>query len=60
MELQTIGHRLARAFPATNQLVTPTVAGFDDWFTGRESRALYLGVWGAAACVLLIVCSGSP
>ena len=55
-ELQTVGQRLAMAFPATNQLVAPTVSGFDDWFVGRESRALYLGVWGAAACVLLIVC----
>lgn len=55
-ELQAIGHSLARAFPATNQLVAPTVAGFDDWFVGPESRALYLGVWGAAGCVLLIVC----
>ena len=55
-ELQTIGDWLARAFPATNQFVAPTVSGFDDWFVGRESRALYLGVWGAAGCVLLIVC----
>ena len=45
-ELRTIGDRLARAFPATNQFVAPTVSGFDDWFVGRESRALYLGVWG--------------
>ena len=55
-ELRTIGDRSARAFPATNQFVAPTVSGFDDWFVGRESRALYLGVWGAAGCVLLIVC----
>jgi putative ABC transport system permease protein len=55
-ELQTIGHRLARAFPATNQQMAPTVAGFDEWFVGRDSRALYLGLWGAAGCVLLTVC----
>lgn len=56
VELQTIGHRLAQAFPATNTEIAPTVMGFDEWFVGREPRALYLGVWGAAACVLLIVC----
>lgn len=55
-ELLAIGRRLAQAFPATNQRVTPTVAGFDDWFIGSQSRAVYLGVWGAAVCVFLIVC----
>ena len=55
-ELQTIGDRLAREFPATNRLVSPTVSGFDDWFVGRQSKTLYLSVWGAVGCVLLIVC----
>jgi putative ABC transport system permease protein len=55
-ELQAIGSRLALAFPATNQLVAPTVAGFEEWFVGRDARALYLGLWGAAGCVLLIAC----
>lgn len=56
VELETIGQRLAQARPATRTEPMPTVAGFEDWFVGRQSRALYLGVWGAAACVLLIVC----
>lgn len=55
-ELQAIGRGLAQAFPATNARVVPTVAGFDDWFIGGQSRAVYLGVWGAAVCVFLIVC----
>ena len=44
------------AFPATNDRVVPTVAGFDEWFVGAQSRAIYVGVWGAAICVFLIVC----
>jgi predicted permease len=55
-DLQAIGRRLAMAFPATNERVVPTVAGFDEWFVGAQSRAIYLGVWGAAICVFLIVC----
>ncbi|MGE0813843.1 MAG: ADOP family duplicated permease [Vicinamibacterales bacterium] len=55
-DLQTIGRRLAADFPATNQRVVPTVAGFDEWFVGAQSRAIYLGIWGAAICVFLIVC----
>jgi putative ABC transport system permease protein len=55
-DLQTIGRQLAMAFPATNERVVPTVAGFDEWFVGAQSRAIYLGVWGGAVCVFLIVC----
>jgi putative ABC transport system permease protein len=55
-EVQTIGRRLAMAFPATNERVVPTVDGFGEWFVGAQSRAIYLGVWGAAICVFLIVC----
>ncbi|HQZ38359.1 MAG TPA: ABC transporter permease [Vicinamibacterales bacterium] len=55
-DLQIIGGRLAADFPATNKRVVPTVAGFDEWFVGAQSRAIYLGVWGAAFCVFLIVC----
>ncbi len=55
-DVQTIGGRLALAFPSTNERVVPTVAGFDEWFVGAQSRAIYVGVWGAASCVFLIVC----
>ncbi len=55
-DVQTTGRRLAMAFPATNERVVPTVAGFDEWFVGAQSRAIYVGVWGAAVCVFLIVC----
>jgi predicted permease len=55
-DVQAIGRRLAMAFPATNERVVPTVAGFDEWFVGAQSRAIYVGVWGAAICVFLIVC----
>jgi predicted permease len=55
-DVQTIGRRLAMAFPGTNERVVPTVGGFDEWFVGAQSRAIYVGVWGAAFCVFLIVC----
>lgn len=55
-DVQTIGRQLAMAFPATNERVVPTVAGFNEWFVGAQSRAIYVGVWGAAICVFLIVC----
>jgi putative ABC transport system permease protein len=54
--LETIGRRLAQAYPGTNQNILPVVRGFDEWFVGTAARTLYAGLWGAVACVLLIVC----
>jgi putative ABC transport system permease protein len=53
-EMETIGRRLAGAFPATNRDVVPVVSGFEDWFIGRDARTLYRGMWGAVAFLLLI------
>lgn len=54
-ELETIGARLADAYPATNRGLTPVVSGFDDWFVGPRVRDLYWNLWGAVGCVLLLV-----
>jgi predicted permease len=54
-ELETIGRRLEQAYPSTNRNMVPVVSGFDEWFVGTAARTLYTGLWGAVACVLLIV-----
>jgi predicted permease len=55
VQLETVGRRLERTYPGTNQHLVPVVRGFDEWFVSAGARALYRGMWGAAACVLLIV-----
>lgn len=55
--MDTIATRLERAYPRTNQGVSPVVRGFEEWFVGTRARALYRGLWGAVAFVLLIVCA---
>ena len=56
MELDAVARRLAQAYPLTNRDVRPVLTAFDDWFVGRDARGLYVGLWGAVGCVLLIVC----
>lgn len=56
-ELDAIGARLAQAFPVTNRDVRPVATAFDEWFIGRNVRTLYVALWGAVGCVLLIVCA---
>ncbi|MGE0042894.1 MAG: ABC transporter permease [Vicinamibacterales bacterium] len=56
-ELDTIGRRLAIAFPRTNGDLRPVVSGFSEWFIGRDARALYQGLWAAVGFVLLVVCA---
>lgn len=56
-EMETIGRRLAREYPRTNQNVAPVVKGFEEWFIGASARTLYQGLWAAVGFVLLIVCA---
>jgi len=58
-ELDTIGRRLAAAYPATNggRNRTPTVYTFEDFFIGPSAGAVYRAMWGAVTCVLLIACA---
>ncbi len=56
-EMETIGRRLAKAYPRTNQGVVPVVNSFEEWFIGSDARTLYKGMWVAVGFVLLIVCA---
>lgn len=60
-EMQTIGHRLARAHPDTNrhagQDMLPVVQDFNEFFVGASTRTAYEAMWAAVAFVLLIACA---
>jgi len=56
-EMDTIGRRLERAYPATNHDVHPHVMNFQEAFIGPHAAALYGVIWGAVGFVLLIACA---
>ena len=56
-EMDTIGRRLAAAWPQTNQGVVPVVRTFPQFFIGRNAAAIYGSMWGAVGLVLLIACA---
>jgi putative ABC transport system permease protein len=57
VEMDTIGRRLAAAYPLTNEGVAPVVHTFDDFFIGPNAKAIYGALLGAAGFVLLIACA---
>src|SRR5258708_25601075 len=56
-ELETIGSRLARAYPRTNQGQVPQLESFSEFFIGSSATLIYAAIWGAVGFVLLIACS---
>jgi predicted permease len=56
-ELETIGRRLASAYPLTNEGQLPVVQSFPEFFIGPHATAIYGSLWGAVGFVLLIACS---
>jgi putative ABC transport system permease protein len=56
-ELNTIGSRLANAYPRTNQGQVPRVQSFTEFFLGPNATLIYLAIWGAVGGVLLIACA---
>ncbi len=56
-ELETIGSRLARAYPRTNQGQIPQLQSFSEFFIGSNATLIYGAIWGAVGFVLLIACS---
>jgi putative ABC transport system permease protein len=56
-ELATIGQRLGRAYPRTNDGWVPQPRTFAEFFVGRNAATLYGALWAAVAFVLLIACA---
>ena len=56
-ELETIGSRLASAYPRTNQGQVPRPHSFAEFFIGPTATMLYGAMWGAVGFVLLIACA---
>ena len=56
-ELNTIGARLARAYPDTNKDLAPYAETFVRATTGGPLRLVFLSLMGAVAFVLLIACA---
>jgi predicted permease len=56
-EMETIGKRLAIAYPQTNRDVLPYVQTFTEFFIGPNGTLIYASMWGAVGFVLLIACA---
>jgi predicted permease len=56
-EMDTIGRRLAIAYPLTNQGQLPVVQSFHEFFIGPNATLIYGSLWGAVGFVLLIACA---
>lgn len=56
-ELETIGRRLASAYPRTNEGWVPQPRTFAEFFVGRDAALVYGALWGAVSFVLLIACA---
>jgi hypothetical protein len=53
-ELDTIGRRLASAYPLTNQDIRPGARAFHEFWGGANATVTYGSMWGAVGFVLLI------
>jgi len=56
-ELTTLARDLEAAYPATNKNIGIQVQTYNDYFTGRDTRLIYLALLGAVGFVLLIACA---
>lgn len=56
-EMETIGDRLAAAYPATNQGQMPRVETFSSFFVGSNASLIFGSIFGAVGLVLLIACA---
>jgi putative ABC transport system permease protein len=56
-EMETIGKRLAIAYPPTNRDIYPVVQKFHEFFIGPNATLLYGSMWSAVGFVLLIACA---
>jgi putative ABC transport system permease protein len=56
-EIETIGKRLAIAYPLSNKDYRPRVGHFHEFFIGPNAIMIYGSMWGAVGFVLLIACA---
>lgn len=56
-ELETVGARLATAYPETNAGITPWVQTFTGMFIGRDASAVYGALWAGVVVLLTITCA---
>jgi predicted permease len=58
-EMETIGRRLGKAYPLTNQgrNLLPRVDNFRSFFIEPNETSIYWTMWGAVGFVLLIACA---
>jgi predicted permease len=56
-EMDTIGLRLATAYPLTNQGIRPRIRTFKETWGGPNATLIYGSLWGAVGFVLLIACA---
>lgn len=56
-ELETVGVRLATAYPETNAGITPWVQTFAAMFVGRDASAIYGALWAGVVVLLTITCA---
>ncbi len=56
-EMDTIGKRLAIAYPLSNRDIHPLVQKFHEFFIGPNATLLYGSMWSAVGFVLLIACA---
>lgn len=56
-ELATIGSRLGRDYPQTNEGWVPRPQTFTEFFVGPHARTTYNALWAAVGFVLLIACA---
>jgi putative ABC transport system permease protein len=56
-DMDRIGARLARDFPATNEHIRPTIVPYRDRVTAAQLRLMLYALMGAVACVWLIACA---
>ena len=56
-DMDTIGQRLARSWPASNAALRPEVRTFVEFFIGESAALIYKAMIGAVGFVLLIACA---
>lgn len=56
-ELETLGSRLAAAFPDTNAGIQPWMQTFAEMFIGRDASAVYGALWAGVVVLLTITCA---